>query len=296
MKLSFWTLGMPPEWTNQDFADNAAKYGYDGIDLRCTRPDENGRPSDLGNLCILSPDVEEIGALFRSRGIAIASMLCYNSGGHGKDGGSWDDFRTEIAKHAAVGQRLGAPRIRVTIPKMPEGETMDSHLEQIGRSVAAALDETPGMKAIFENHVGAASALQLLQMCEKVGDERLGVFFSPDHSIVMQEDSVELCDLYSQYIHQVCFADRKLMLDDLGRFDGQFYYLRYEACGNGEGNVPARKIFDKLKQKGWDGYVSLKWEKSARFGHHLPSGDTELPHFIEFMKSVGVTSAAGATR
>jgi len=296
MKLSFWTLGMPPEWSNEDFAANAAKYGYDGIDLRCTRPDEDGKPSDLGNLCILSPDVEEIGALFRGKGIEISSMLCYNSGGHGKDGGSWDEFQEEIAKHAVVGQRLGTPRIRVTIPKMPDGQVMEEYLEKIGRNVAKALDSTPGMKAIFENHVGAASALQLLQMCETVGDPRLGVFFSPDHSIVMQEDSVELCDLYSQYMHQVCFADRKLMLDDLGKFDGQFYYLRYESVGNGEGNVPAQKIFDKLKQKGWDGYVSLKWEKSARFGHHLPSGDTELPHFIEFMKSVGVESSKAAAR
>ena len=296
MKLSFWTLGMPPEWSNEDFAASAVKHGYDGIDLRCTRPDENGKPSDLGNLCILSPDVEEIGNLFRSRGIEIASMLCYNSGGHGKDAGSWDDFQEEIARHAVVGQRLGAGRIRVTIPKMPEGQVMEAYLEQIGRNVAVALDSTPGMKAIFENHVGAASALQLLQMCETVGDDRLGVFFSPDHSIVMQEDSVELCDLYSKYIHQVCFADRKLMLDDLGRFDGQFYYLRYESCGNGEGNVPARKIFDKLKEKGWDGYVSLKWEKSARFGHHLPMGDTELPRFIDFMKSVGVESSTAAAR
>ena len=49
------------------------------------------------------------------------------------------------------------------------------------------------------------------------------------------------------------------MLDDLGRFDGQFYYLRYESCGNGEGNVQARKIFDKLKQtqKGAGGEIQL---------------------------------------
>ncbi len=296
MKLSFWTLGMPPEWTNQDFADNAARYGYDGIDLRCTRPDENGRPSDLGNLCIASPDVEEIGQLFRSRGIELPTMLCYNSGGHGKSGGTWEDYRAEVVAHAKVAQRLGAQRIRLTISQPPTGSTMEQYLEQMGRVVLTALDETPGITAIFENHVGSASATQLLQMCQKVGDPRLGTFFSPDHSIVMQEDSVALCDEYSHWMHQVCFADRKLILEDLGKFDGQFYYLRYEAVGNGEGNVPARKIFDKLKQKGWDGYVSLKWEKSARFGHHLPGGDTELPHFIEFMKSVGVTSSAAAAR
>ncbi len=296
MKLSFWTLGMPPEWTNQDFADNAAKYGYDGIDLRCTRPDENGKPSDVGNLCALSPDVEEIGKLFRDKGIEIATMLCYNSGGHGKSGGNWDEFRKEIGELAKVGKRLGAAQIRVTIPHPGEGADWDAYLEEMGRNVLGALDGAPGMKAIFENHVGAASAEQLLRMCERVGDPRLGVFYSPDHSLVMQEDLVGLVDRYAPFMHAICFADRKLVQEGLGKFDGRFYTLQYEAVGNGEGNVPAKAIFDKAKERGFDGYVALKWEKSARFGHHLPSGDTELPHFIEFMKSVGVTSSLAGAR
>ena len=35
MKLSFWTLGMPP-WSNAEFAAKAAELGYEGIDIRCT--------------------------------------------------------------------------------------------------------------------------------------------------------------------------------------------------------------------------------------------------------------------
>src|SRR4051812_39968035 len=101
MKLSFWTLGMPPEWSNQDFADNGAKFGYDAIDLRCTRA-EDGKPTDLGNLCVESPDVEAIGETFRKAGLEIASMLCYNSGGHGKPGGSWDGLQADILTHAKV--------------------------------------------------------------------------------------------------------------------------------------------------------------------------------------------------
>jgi hypothetical protein len=47
-------------------------------------------------------------------------------------------------------------------------------------------------------------------------------------------------------------------------------------------------MLTRLAHLGFDDYVSLKWEKSSRFGHHLPSSESALSHFAEYMRQFGV--------
>jgi len=47
-------------------------------------------------------------------------------------------------------------------------------------------------------------------------------------------------------------------------------------------------MLSKLARLGFDDYVSLKWEKSSRFGHHLPSSESALAHFPEYMRQFDV--------
>ena len=104
----------------------------------------------------------------------------------------------------------------------------------------------------------------------------------------MQEDLFGLIDRYAPFIHKICYADRKLVQDDLGRFDGRYYYIRYESCSIGDGEVPGAEMLDRLSRQGFEGFVSLKWEKSARFGHHLPSSESALEHFAGYMRQFEV--------
>ena len=48
--------------------------------------------------------------------------------------------------------------------------------------------------------------------------------------------------------------------------------------------MPTEQMLSKLSRLGFDDYVSLKWEKSSRFGHHLPSSETALTHFAQYMR------------
>ncbi len=81
---------------------------------------------------------------------------------------------------------------------------------------------------------------------------------------------------------------------DLAKFDCRFYEVRDESFGIDECVFPAAAIFEALAEEGFDGYVSLKWEKSARFGHHLPPGDQVLGQFAEFMRQFGVIDGLSA--
>lgn len=285
MKLGFWTLGMPP-WSNSEVAQKAVETGCDGVDLRCTRPAEDGSPADGGNLSIESgPDeVKSTIDAFAEAGIEVSSLLCYSPKGHSGALLAWPELESDLATHAQLAEQLGAPRLRVTVGHPPEGGSFDEHLNQLWRSVQAALVDTPSVGAVFENHPGTANAFQLLSKAEEFGDERIGVEFSPDHTHVMQEPTIDLVRRFAPFIHQVCIADRRPVAEDLAKFDGRYYTVRYESCMIGDGAVPLAGVIEALAEEGYDGYLSLKWEKSERFGHHLDTGDVALQRFVEYVR------------
>jgi sugar phosphate isomerase/epimerase len=295
MKIGFWTTGMP-DWSNAEFAKRASELGYDGIVLRRANLGEHG-------VNAVDQELDEIKRTYESAGIEIECLISSNSKGTypgcGSDEIDWDQVEGELVHDVRAANKLGCPTVMVPVQRPVKGVRWDwtEYLDNLARASLAALKEAPDVSAIYENHVDSASARQLLEMVERTGDQRLGVMFSPDHCVVMQENAVELADRYASGIRQVCLADRKVVEEDLGNFDGRYYYVRYECCVVGEGIVPSAAILTTLKRHGYDGYVTLKWEKHIGwagahlpegFGHHLPDGEVVLPSFVEYVRSLGV--------
>jgi sugar phosphate isomerase/epimerase len=296
MKLGFWTL-YDVDWSNEEIAQRAAALGYHGVDLRVTAPTR--KPGIGENLSLQSSDaaVEQTKQAFARAGVEISSLNCYNSSPAAGDAVAYDAFETEIRQHAELARRVGTPRIRFQISAgPPPGATWEDYLVDIWRSVGRVLDQTPGINAVVENHPDRANAGQLLATAEKMQDQRIGVELSPDHVVVMQENVLELVARFAPWIHHICWADRKLVQEDLARFDGRYYYIRYESCWIGEGSVPARDLLAALERLGYDDYMSLKWEKSSRFGHHLPSGESAVEHFAAYMRGLGVGGVSARVR
>ena len=286
MKLGFWTL-YDVDWTNDEIAQRAAALGYQGVDLRVTAPGPGKQRSIGDNLTLDSTDDEiaATSAAFARANVEIASLNCYNDSPSAADAAAYAAFEGQIREHAQLAQRVGTPRIRFQITAgPPPGVSWDDYLREMWRAVGRALDAVPGVNAVVENHPDRANAEQLLAASEKEGDPRIGVELSPDHVLVMQEPLLALIDRYAAQIHHVCMADRKVVQEDLARFDGRFYYVRYESCWIGDGIVPTAQMLSKLAEHGFDDYVSLKWEKSSRFGHHLPASEAALTHYAQYMR------------
>ena len=288
MKLAFWTL-YDVDWTNEEIAQRAAALGYQGVDLRVTAP---GKAQGIGqNLSLESSaeDIEHTRLAFARANVEISSLNCYNSSPSTIDAPALAAFEKEILLYAQLAQKVGTPRIRFQLTAQPaSGISWENYLDGIWRAVGRVLDAVPGINAVVENHPDRANAGQLLAAAERVQDTRIGVEFSPDHAVVMQENLFDLIQRYAPQIHQICYADRKLVQEDLARFDGRYYYVRYESCWIGDGNVPGREMLSMLSRLGFDDYVSLKWEKSSRFGHHLPSSESALEHFAQYMRQLGI--------
>src|SRR5439155_19254867 len=135
MKLSFWTLGMPP-WSNAEFVDKAAELGYEGIDIRCT----NG-----GNVSAESSDaeIEELLKTCASKGIQIASHLGYQKRGNGRDPVDWDAVEADLVAHARLAEKMGGLPVRITVGYADPSTTRDEYLQNLGEAAKNAMREVP---------------------------------------------------------------------------------------------------------------------------------------------------------
>jgi sugar phosphate isomerase/epimerase len=288
VKLGFWTL-YDVDWTNDEIARKAAALGYQGVDLRVTAPGRNPGIGENLTLQSSTEDIERTKQAFAAANVAISSLNCYNASPTSIDAAAIEPFEAQLRQHAELAQKVGTPRIRFQLTAAPaEGISWENYLDAIWQAVGRVLDAAPGLNAVVENHPDRANAEQLLATAERMKDSRIGVEFSPDHVVVMQEKLLDLVDRYAPYIHQICYADRKLVQEELAKFDGRYYYIRYESCWIGDGAVPGKAMLSRLASLGFDDYVSLKWEKSARFGHHLPSSESALEHFPGYIRQLGV--------
>jgi len=284
MKLGFRTLGMPA-WPGERFAAVAAELGYDGVELAGSRrlPTPEGYELPLE---LTEEEIRRLRSAFDSAGVEFPTLLCYNVPVHVDGRADWTRYEEDVAFHARLAVRLGVRRIRLTVDTPPELDRWEAALDRAWHAIATGLEAGPQLGAIVQNHPGIASAGQLLATAERYGDPRIGVVYSPDHAFTMQEDVLGLVDRFAPWIHEVSFADRRIVREGLADFDGRYYTVRYESCVVGEGDVPLPALVERLAAVGFDDYICLKWEKSPRYGQHLPDGEAVLPGYVRYMRSL----------
>jgi sugar phosphate isomerase/epimerase len=284
VKLGFWEFESHGD-SIAELANKAARLGYDGVDLRVARRD--GRPVTLPSQLAVDAcetDVAATRRAFETAGVEISSLLCYNASPTTTEAAKWQAFEQEVVLHARLARRLGASRIRPTVTAPEDPETWSHYIDTAWRSIGRALDQVPGMTAVLQNHNGRSGAGQLFEAADRNGDERIGIEFSPDHVMVMQEDVFGLMRRNARHIRKVCFSDRRVVPDGLARLEGGYYHVRFESCPIGEGIVPFREIVFELVRLGFDGYISLKGERSKDQRTGPDANDSVLTHFPAYMR------------
>jgi sugar phosphate isomerase/epimerase len=266
MKLSFWTLGTP-DWTNEQVANAAQRFGFDGVDLRCAA----GR-----NVSVQStPDeLSALLKLFASRGIEIASLLAYNVRGNA-EGVDWDAVATDLIAHADLANRMGVRNLRVNAAEPARDSTWDAYLEGFAGALTKVLAECGDLTLNMQNHPGAPTVAQVVRLAEMVGDPRFGIGLSPDHCIDMGEDLIEATKLAAPHVRQLHLADRQRTAEG-----------KLKACLPGTGFVANNEVIEILRDTGYNGWVSFKWEKPTY--PDLPDADVALPHFMQYIHDIGV--------
>jgi sugar phosphate isomerase/epimerase len=267
VKLSFWTLGTP-DWSNGQVVDAARRFGFDGVDLRCT-------PGRNVSVQSTPQEIEDLKRVFADNGVEISSILAYNERGNAEDV-DWTVVQDDIAQHIDLAQRLGTKAMRVNAASPAAGSSWDQYLQGFALALTGALTANSDVVLNMQNHPGAPNVEQIGRLVSMVHSPLFGSGFSPDHCVDMGDDVLASAETLAPVVKQLHLADRER--------GGEGSSGKMKACLPGEGFVPNREVIEMLQRHGYDGYVSFKWEKPTYLD--LPDAEVALPHFISFMRGV----------
>src|SRR5690606_22787066 len=132
---SFWVLGMP-DWSLPQFVDKARVLGYGGIDLRVA-PDGHLAPDAS------TEDLAAVKSAFASSGVELASLLCYNRRGNGRDPVDWTAVEQDMVDLAHLSARLDGRLLRITVGTPDPEAGWGTYLSNLGSAMLTALKEVP---------------------------------------------------------------------------------------------------------------------------------------------------------
>lgn len=196
-----------------------------------------------------------------------------------------NENREELVKYisdtAEVCSRAGIPAIRVFGDELPEADGTARELA-IARIIGnlSAICEAAAQKGVMINleiHGTVNSIRNLAPILEGVRHIRnFGILWDVEHSDkTTGDDFSAFYELIRPYLRHVHFKDYHREADA----------GRWVLCEIGEGDIPLAAIVKTLQKDGYDGYISLEWEK--KWHPELSAPELAFPRFVSFMEKIG---------
>ena len=263
MKLSYTTMATPG-MTVKEEAGLARKFGYKGIDLRVS--------DNLGEINISSSyrDITEVKDILNTEGIMLAGLFCYNHCAGAEDN-SWDKMKQSILKHIELANLLGSPSIRIFAGNPLNAPDEKDFIKRTADIVSQVLvSDGTDTSVVLQNHLNGFSVTQGIMMAEIINNDRFGLAFSPDHSVLMGEDLHLIDTMLKKHAKQFYLADLSI--------NGGIH----KTVLPGKGNVPLKSAFNLIGAKSFRGWITVKWEKI--WHQELESAEIILPYFKEYIE------------
>lgn len=217
----------------------AREYGFDTVDLR-VRDDGEIREN------ISYEEAESIKSKFND--IKLYTLFCYNETvKSGKD-----KMEASVQRYIEIAEMVNAENIRIFSGNIESGEELDMLCEVI----ESVLEKYKGKVNIFlQNHASnGLTCEQGIEVIKRVNDERLKFIFSPDECFKRGEEYLHLIPEITKITKQMFIAD----ITESKKY-----------CLIGDGIIPFKQIIGEMKACGFDGNLTLKWEKC--WCEYLPS-------------------------
>ncbi|MER5321111.1 sugar phosphate isomerase/epimerase family protein [Streptosporangium roseum] len=240
MRPSFSTLGLPGAGLSEAIGI-ATAYGCDGLELRL-HPDTGvhvGLPGAGARRTAPPADRAGVRAAVAAAGLEISVLAGYvGICAPGEDGPVIEALTAELVLAAD----LGAPGVRV----FPRGEDPAVGARRL-RAVAPEAGRL-GVRVLVETHDAMPTGAAVARLLDEAGEpEAVGA----------------LWDLLHPWRHGESPADTLAALGD------RLAYVQVKDAGPdltpvpmGEGAVPLEEAGTLLRERGYDGWVSLEWERT----------------------------------
>lgn len=256
-KISFTTLSTPGHDV-LSVAKMASRCGYDGVDLRVS--------ARAGEILPDAADgaIKAVRDILEGEGVEAAGLMSYIA---------FDEelppkemtasLRRQLERQLDIAELLGAQAVRIGGAKAGER----SFANELGEALSAVLGRAGEIDFVIQNHEGAFSAGECLALVRELNHPRFTLAFSPDHCVVTNES---VNDVFPALKGRA----RKLFVSDLKYIDG-----KYMSVLPGQGVVPFLDSYAALGGEGFDGWITLKYEKF--WEPTLEGPEVSLPYFMD---------------
>ena len=242
MKLAASTLGCP-DWSLAEICANFRSFGYEGIELRGLGPD-----LDLTQ----SPAFATPGVATRSRraiedaGLTVCSVDCSAS------------FADPACRVSSIGETqnaiqlahlLDAPLVRVFGGSIPNGLSRSEALPAMADTLRRLGDYAQShgdVTLILETHDSFSTGAEVAEVLAQVNHTRVAALWDLHHPYRHGEVPSQTYSALAPYLRHVHVKDS---------------HPPNHYCLLTDGDVPVFEMLRLLQSGGYDGWLSLEWEK-----------------------------------
>jgi len=152
----------------------------------------------------------------------------------------------------------------------PDKSKRNKHFDELKRYAELCYNfDTPFIR-IFGGEIGELSWEKAIEEAAETLTKMIEIIKDVDSKIV-----IETHDDWMAADHHTHWKDSKIAIDTV---------MGFEPCLVGEGDLPHEQIYNELKKGGYDGYLSLEWEK--RWHQELPDPEIAFPQYFSYMKNL----------
>lgn len=268
MKLVFTTLGCP-KWDMDTIISKAREYGFDAVDFRGYLDEIN-----IFNLPEFTTQAGETLKKFKDAGLEIscfsssAQLYCRNE----KEQNANLD---EVKHYAKLCKAFGTRYIRVFgggIGKTDRAEAVEAAADTLKKMSAIAREYD--ITILVETHDDWTRCDDLRALLDRADCDNAAVLWDVHHPYrAVGESPQKTWEVLGKWIKYTHWKDSYL------KEDGSL-----QLCMFGEGDIPLEEIYNVLKDNGYDGYMTLEWEK--KWHPEIEEPEEAYPQYAKFMRNL----------
>jgi sugar phosphate isomerase/epimerase len=263
MKLAFSTLGCP-DWTLERCVAAAGEYGYDGIELR------------LLDGAVIEPGIDQAARRRVRDACAGLPIVCLDS--------SVKIAQPDPAVRAAqvsdglamleLAAEWGAPLLRV-FAGPPAGVSQADAVAGAAAALPPLAERARelGLAVALETHDAFCSSAAVMGALTGAPEQGAGVLWDLLHPYRIGEDPAGTLGRVAKRLLHVHIKDGRPPADGGPNWDLTLL---------GEGAVPTQQILAMLREAGYDGWLSVEWEK--KWHPELAEPEVALPQHATLLR------------